>query len=68
MVIGEAVKRLSEQFRNSHPEIPWFEIAGMRDVLIHRYDDVELPLVWRAATDRISKIVPLLRPLLSPPK
>jgi len=41
-IIGEATKRLSEDFRNSHPEIPWRSMAGMRDVVIHGYDHVDL--------------------------
>jgi hypothetical protein len=40
--MGEAAKRLSAEFRDSHPEIPWRDIAGMRDVLIHVYDNVDL--------------------------
>jgi uncharacterized protein with HEPN domain len=67
MVIGEAAKRLSEEFRQRQNQIPWTEIAGMRDVLIHRYDDVELPIVWEAATSRLPRIVPLLRPFVGPP-
>lgn len=42
MVIGEAVKRLSQDFRTHYPEIPWELMAGMRDKLIHGYDIVDL--------------------------
>lgn len=45
-VIGEAVKRVSADFRAAHPEIPWREMAGMRDILIHAYDHVNLDEVW----------------------
>jgi uncharacterized protein with HEPN domain len=50
MIIGEAVKRLSADFRQSHPHIRWTPMAGMRDVLIHAYDTVDLDEVWRTAT------------------
>jgi uncharacterized protein with HEPN domain len=46
-VIGEAVKQLSEQTRRQRPEIPWRQIAGMRDRLSHAYFGVDLGLVWR---------------------
>lgn len=46
-VIGEAVKRLSEATRAQRPEIPWKQIAGMRDRLTHAYFGVDLGLVWR---------------------
>jgi len=36
-IIGEAAKRVDEAYRNQHPEIPWRELAGLRDVLIHQY-------------------------------
>ncbi len=45
-VIGEAAKRLDEVYRASHPEIPWRAIAGLRDVLIHQYEGVDLERVW----------------------
>lgn len=45
-VIGEATKRLSETTRDSYPEIPWRRMAGMRDVLIHQYEGVDLEEVW----------------------
>ncbi len=47
LLIGEAVKRLSDEFRDRHADVPWAEIAGMRNVLIHQYDDVDLEEVWR---------------------
>ena len=49
-VIGEAVKRLSKEFRADHPEIPWALIAGMRDNLIHGYDLVDWDEVWKTST------------------
>ena len=42
LVLGEAAKRLSEGFRTAHPEVQWKMISGMRDKLIHSYDDVDL--------------------------
>ena len=49
-VIGEAVKRLSKEFRADHSEIPWALIAGMRDNLIHGYDLVDWDEVWKTST------------------
>ena len=46
-VIGEATKNLSEDLRTANPSIPWRQIAGMRDVLIHDYLKVNLSRVWR---------------------
>jgi uncharacterized protein with HEPN domain len=46
-IIGEGVKRLSEETRARRPEIPWKQIVGMRDRLIHAYFGVDLGLVWR---------------------
>jgi uncharacterized protein with HEPN domain len=64
LVLGEAVKRLSGDFRDAHPEVPWRLIAGMRDKLIHHYDSVDLDEVWRVAERDIPYLAEQIVPLL----
>ena len=45
-IIGEATKNLSKELKENYPKIPWKDIAGMRDKLIHKYFGVDLELVW----------------------
>jgi uncharacterized protein with HEPN domain len=45
-IVGEAVKRVSPEFQRAHPEVPWADLAGFRDVLIHQYFRVDLQIVW----------------------
>ncbi len=49
-VIGEAAKQLPEDFKAAHPEIPWHQVAGMRNRLIHDYAGVDLEIVWQVAS------------------
>ena len=46
-IIGEAVKHLSPELRQQHPDIPWKQIAGMRDEMIHEYFGVDVAIVWK---------------------
>jgi len=64
MVLGEAVKRLSDDFRARHPEIPWVLMAGMRDKLIHGYDIVDLEEVWKTANRDMPHLLQWLEPHL----
>lgn len=45
-IIGEATKRISDLVRQQYPDIPWRQMAGLRDVLIHNYMGVDLNAVW----------------------
>ncbi len=62
--VGEATKRISIEFRQQHSAIPWKQMVGMRDVLIHGYNDVDLELVWEAATRSIPALIAWIEPLL----
>ncbi|MBC7225629.1 MAG: DUF86 domain-containing protein [Thermoflexales bacterium] len=64
LVIGEAVKRLSREFRDQHSDIPWSLIAGMRDHLIHGYDIVDWEEVWKTATKDVPDLLEKVEPLL----
>jgi uncharacterized protein with HEPN domain len=64
LIIDEAVTRLSNEFRSSHPEIAWAKIAGMRNRLIHGYDKIRWDLVWRTATEAVPQLLEQIEPLL----
>lgn len=55
-IIGEAVKNVPEDFRTKYPDIPWRQIAGMRDVLIHAYFGVNLRRVWKVIKETFQSL------------
>ncbi|MBE3069798.1 MAG: DUF86 domain-containing protein [Planctomycetes bacterium] len=63
LIIGEATKRLSAEFKAAHPAIPWQDVARMRDKMIHHYEEVNRREVWRAAETDIPALLDALAPL-----
>ena len=55
-ILGEAARRISEHTRAAHPELPWGAMVGMRNVMIHEYDSVDLTVVW----DTVQRDLPAL--------
>ena len=60
-VIGEASKRLSDEFKQKHSGVPWKDIAGFRDKVIHHYPEVDMTIIWTILT----KDLPALKTALS---
>jgi uncharacterized protein with HEPN domain len=63
-ILGEVVKRLTADFREEHTTIEWRKIAGMRDRLVHNYDEVKLDLVWQVVKINIPELMQYIKPLL----
>ncbi len=55
-IIGEATKRLSVELKNTYPNIPWKQIAGLRDILIHDYLQVNLDRVWSIVVQNLPQL------------
>jgi len=64
-VMGEATKRISDSFKANHPEIAWRKVAGMRDILIHGYDRVNLDEVWNVTQTSLPHLLEQLKLLVS---
>jgi uncharacterized protein with HEPN domain len=64
-VMGEAVRRVSAGTRSAHPEIPWKQIAGTRDRVIHGYFTVDLEIVWEIVETELPSLRPRLAALLT---
>jgi len=65
-IIGEAAKRVSEATRESLPGLPWRQMVGMRNIVVHEYDDVDLSVVWDAVTRDLPPLVSELAQRLPP--
>ncbi len=63
-IIGEATKNVPDSVRSNYPQIPWKDMAGMRDKLIHEYSGVDLKRVWRTAKVDIPELKPLFEEIL----
>ena len=63
-IVGEATKRLPMTLRDQYPNIPWKQMAGMRDRIIHGYDNVDLEIVWDVVKQDIPRIKPQIEQIL----
>jgi uncharacterized protein with HEPN domain len=66
-IVGEAANRVSASLRQQHPQIPWQQIAGMRNRLIHGYDFVDYEILWRTVEEDLPALVAALEPLVRLP-
>ena len=55
-IIGEAIKNIPDDFRETYPKIPWKQIIGMRDILIHQYFGIDLNLTWEVIEKDLPKL------------
>lgn len=63
-IIGEASTQISEDYKDSHPTLPWAVMKGIRNRLVHAYFDVDLDIVWATATVNLPPLVEQLEKIL----
>ncbi len=63
-IVGEAANRVSVEFRNQHPEVPWAIIIGMRHRLVHAYSDINRNILWTTATEAVPELLAQIKSLL----
>ena len=63
-IIGEAAKNVPETMRREYPQVPWQQMAGMRDRIIHRYFAVNHIIVWDTVKDHIPPLQPIIARIL----
>jgi uncharacterized protein with HEPN domain len=64
-VVGEAAAKVSAEFRDQHPQIPWAPITGMRHRLVHAYFDINHDILWTTATESVPELLAQVDGLLS---
>ena len=65
-IIGEAASRVSEETKAKHPDIPWTQIIGMRNRLVHAYFAIQLDIVWKVVQNDLPPLIAQLEPLIPP--
>ena len=63
-IMGEAASKVTKESRDGHPEIPWLNIIGMRNRLIHAYFDIDLDRVWDTITDDLPPVIATLEKIV----
>lgn len=65
-IVGEAASRVSSQTQSAHPQIPWRQIVGLRNRLVHAYFEINLTTVWKTVHDDVPRLIAYLEPLFPP--
>jgi len=63
-ILGEATKKIPSEVREKYSDIPWREMAGTRDKLVHDYFGVNLAVIWKTVTEDIPSLIPLLQQVI----
>jgi uncharacterized protein with HEPN domain len=63
-IIGEAASQIDSEIRDKYPLIPWRQIIGMRNIVIHRYFDTDPDIVWVVAHEQLDEIAKVIREIL----
>ena len=63
-LVGQAARNVSTEVQSANADIPWREMIGMRNVVVHDYADVDLALVWKTVREDLPKVIARLRVLL----
>jgi uncharacterized protein with HEPN domain len=64
-VIGEAIKSVPPEVRGQHPQVPWQRIAGLRDILIHHYFEIDIDIVWDIVQNKLPELKLQIEAILS---
>jgi uncharacterized protein with HEPN domain len=64
-IIGEAARALDDSFKAESPEIPWTQIVGMRNILVHQYFDIDTEIVWSVVENDLPRLKAKIQGLLS---
>ena len=64
LVIGEAAKKISENYKHKHDKIPWKKMVGLRNILAHEYGEVLVERIWLIANENIPSLIDILAPLI----
>ena len=65
-IIGEAARRVSQETRDKHPQIPWREMTSMRNLVIHEYDVVDINQVWDTVQNKLPPLIEELAKIVPP--
>lgn len=67
-VIGEAARAVSDEFKTAHPEIPWADVVGLRNRIVHEYFRLDLDVIWHILQNDLPALMSMVEPLVPPPE